>query len=37
MAIGKEPISMKYVHDMSKNFYQGSDKTLRDVNKKVTY
>ena len=25
---------MKYVHDMSKNFYQGSDKTLRDVNKK---
>ena len=34
MAIGKEPISMKYVPDMSKHFHHGSDKTLRDINKK---
>ena len=34
MAIGKEPISMKYVPDMNKHFRYGSDKILRNVNKK---
>ena len=37
MAIGKKPISMKYVPDMSKHFHHGSDKTLKDVNRKITY
>ena len=37
IAIGKEPISMKYAPDMSKHFHHGNDKTLKDINKKVTY
>ena len=37
IAIGKKPISMKYVPDMSKHFHHGNDKTLKDINKKVTY
>ena len=37
MAIGKKPISMKYVPDMNKHFHHGSDKTLMDVNKKIIY
>ena len=37
IAVGKEPISMKYIPDMSKHFHHGSDKTLKDINKKITY
>ena len=37
IAVGKEPISMKYIPDMSKHFHHGYDKTLKDVNKKITY
>jgi len=28
---------MKYIPDMSKHFHHGSDKTLKDINKKITY
>ena len=37
IAIGKEPISMKYVPDMDKHFHHGNDSTVKDINKKITY
>ena len=37
MAIGKKPISMKYIPNMDKHFHHGNDKSLKDVNKKITY
>ena len=37
VAIGKKPISMKYMPDMSKHFHHGTDKTLKKVNKEIKY
>ena len=37
IAIGKEPISMKYIPDMSKHFHHGDDKSLKVINKKIIY
>ena len=37
IAIGKKPISMKYVPDMNKHFHHGDDSTLKEINKKITY
>jgi betaine-homocysteine S-methyltransferase len=37
VAIGKKPISMKYMPDMSKHFHHGTDKTLKEVNKEIKY
>ena len=37
MALGKKPISMKYIPDMNKHFHHGNDSTLKDINKKITY
>ena len=37
VAIGKKPISMKYMPDMSKHFHHGSDKTLKKVNREIKY
>ena len=35
--IGKKPISMQYMPDMSKHFHHGTDKTLKEVNKEIKY
>ncbi len=37
VAIGKKPISMKYMPDMSKHFHHGTDKSLKKVNKEIKY
>ena len=37
VAIGKKPISMKYMPDMSKHFHHGTDKSLNKVNKELKY
>ena len=37
VAIGKKPISMKYMPDMSKHFHHGTDKSLKKINKVVKY
>ena len=37
VAVGKKPIAMKYMPDMSKHFHHGTDKTLKDVNKEIKY
>ena len=37
VAVGKKPISMKYMPDMSKHFHHGTDKTLKKVNKEIKY
>jgi betaine-homocysteine S-methyltransferase len=36
VAIGKKPISMKYMPDMRKHFHHGTDETLKQVNKEFT-
>ena len=37
VAVGKKPIAMKYMPDMSKHFHHGTDKTLKKVNKEIKY
>ena len=37
VAVGKKPIAMKYMPDMSKHFHHGTDKSLKDVNKEIKY
>ena len=37
MAVGKKPISMKYIPNMSKHFHHGTDKTLKKVNREIKY
>ena len=37
VAVGKRPISMKYMPDMSKHFHHGTDKSLKKVNKEIKY
>jgi betaine-homocysteine S-methyltransferase len=37
VAIGKKPISMKYMPDMKKHFHHGTDKSLKKVNKEIKY
>ena len=37
VVIGKKPISMKYMPDMSKHFHHGTDKSLKKVNKEIKY
>ena len=37
VAIGKKPISMKYMPDMSKHFHHGTDSSLKAINKKIKY
>ena len=37
VAVGKKPIAMKYMPDMTKHFHHGTDKTLKDVNKEIKY
>jgi len=37
VALGKKPISMKYMPEMSKHFHHGTDKTLKEVNKEIKY
>ena len=37
VAIGKKPISMKYMPDMSKHFHHGTDTSLKKVNKEIKY
>jgi betaine-homocysteine S-methyltransferase len=37
VAVGKKPIAMKYMPDMTKHFHHGTDKTLKDVNKQIKY
>ena len=36
VAVGKKPISMKYMPDMKKHFHHGTDETLKQVNKEFT-
>ena len=36
VAVGKKPISMKYMPDMRKHFHHGTDETLKQVNKEFT-
>ena len=37
LAIGKKPISSKYLPDMTKHFHHGTDKSLKKVNKEIKY
>tara|TARA_B100000953_G_scaffold106550_2_gene87341 strand:- start:738 stop:1778 length:1041 start_codon:yes stop_codon:yes gene_type:complete len=37
VAVGKEPISMKYMPDMRKHFHHGTDESLKKVNKEIKY
>jgi len=37
IAIGKNPIAAKYRPDMSKHFHHGTDKSLKNINKKIKY
>jgi len=37
VAVGKKPISMKYMPDMTKHFHHGTDKSLKKVNKEIKY
>jgi len=37
VAVGKKPISMKYMPDMSKHFHHGTDNSLKKVNKEIKY
>ena len=37
VAVGKKPIAIKYMPDMSKHFHHGTDKTLKKVNKEIKY
>ena len=37
VAVGKKPISMKYMPDMSKHFHHGTDKSLKKVNTEFDY
>ena len=37
LAVGKKPISRKYLPDMSKHFHHGTDKSLKKVNKEIKY
>jgi len=37
VAVGKKPISMKYMPDMTKHFHHGNDESLKEVNKEIKY
>jgi len=37
VAVGKQPISMKYMPDMTKHFHHGTDKSLKKVNREIKY
>ena len=37
MALGKKPISMRYIPDMNKHLHHGNDSTLKDINKNIIY
>ncbi len=37
IAVGKKPISMKYMPDMKKHFHHGTDASLKKINKEIKY
>ena len=37
IALGKKPISSKYIPDMTKHFHHGTDNSLKKVNKEIKY